>query len=304
LSERLRIPEIVVGLTLVAFGTSLPELVINVLASVRGEGGITLGNIVGSNIANILLILGVSALISPISRHALLMRREIPLNLLLVILLALFLFRISEGTISRSEGFVFLVIFAAYILMTFAKYHDDAPQGTKDVESLRSSLLKVAFGSVALGLGANWTLEGAVALAHHLGISKTFVGLFVLAVGTSLPELITSAMAALRGNPYIAIGNVSGSNIFNVAMILGLSATIRPVRIPERAIFDVAFLLVATLLFLFFTMISRGRLLGRRRGILLLVLYLLYVAVSYRLEISGDVSGLIYSLREGLPTLP
>ena len=290
--RRFKVPEIVVGLTVVAFGTSLPELVINVLASVRGESGITVGNIVGSNIANVLLILGITALISPIKRHALILRREIPLNLLLVLLLMLLAFLPSgEPSISRTEGFVLMLFFLAYMHMTLLKgQHEEEADGGEG-GTLSWAAVKVVGGSVALALGSNWALGGAVGLAHSFGISEVFVGLFVLAVGTSLPELVTSTVAAVRGNPYLAIGNVSGSNIFNVAMILGLSAVIHPIELPDRTVFDVLFLLLTTLLFLFFTMVSRGNLLGRKRGVLFLAIYAAYVLLSLRIESLGTASG-------------
>ncbi len=286
LSRRLRIPEIVVGLTVVAFGTSLPELVINVLASVRGESGITVGNIVGSNIANILLILGITALISPIKRHALILRREIPANLLLVVLLVALMFLPSgeRAFLSRLEGLILLLFFAVYLYVTLFRSHGEELVDGDVKGTLPSSLIKVVAGSVALAVGSTWALNGAVGIADTLGLSKVFVGLFILAVGTSLPELATSTVAAIRGNPYIAIGNVSGSNIFNVAMILGLSSVIRPIDLPGRAVFDAIFLLLTTSMFLFFTMVSRGSLLGRKRGILFLAVYILYLFLSLRIE--------------------
>ncbi len=286
--RRFKVPEIVVGLTVVAFGTSLPELVINVIASLRGEGGITVGNIVGSNIANVLLILGTAALISPIKRHALILRREIPLNLLLVLLLILLMFLPSgRPVLSRSEGLLLLLFFAGYLYLTLSKVRREGGNPGEEKGSGAVAVAGVVGGSVALALGSNWALNGAVGLAHHFGISEVFIGLFVLAVGTSLPELVTSTVAAVRGNPYIAIGNVSGSNIFNVSMILGLSALIRPIALPERAMFDALFLLLTTVLLLFFTLISRGNLLGRRRGLLLISVYLLYLLLSLRIERLG-----------------
>ena len=286
--RRFRVPEIVVGLTVVAFGTSLPELVINVIASLRGEAGITVGNIVGSNIANVLLILGISALISPIRRHALILRREIPLNLVLVLLLILFMFLpAGKPVLSRAEGLMLLLFFAGYLYLTLSKARGEDLEDGKGEGSTATAVMRVLGGSIALAFGSNWALNGAVGLAHYLGISEVFIGLFVLAVGTSLPELITSTMAAARGNPYIAIGNVSGSNIFNVAMILGLSALIRPITLPDRAAFDVLFLLLTTVLLLFFTMVSRGNLLGRRRGILFIAVYILYLVLSLKIERLG-----------------
>ncbi len=301
LSRRLRVPELLVGLTVVAFGTSLPELVINVLASFRGEAGITVGNIVGSNVANILLILGITALVSPLKSHALILKRELPANLLLVLLLVTLVLLPSSGglLISRTEGLILLLFFAIYLYLTIFRSKGEGMEVEGVDGTVPKALLRVFGGSVALAFGSEWALDGAVSFAHHLGISEVFVGLFVLAVGTSLPELVTSTLAALRGNPYIALGNVSGSNIFNVAMILGLSALINPISLPRRAVFDVLFLLFATFLFLLFALTGGGKLLGRRRGMVFLSLYALYLFLSIQMEASGGGSPFL-ALREVL----
>ncbi|NPB03917.1 MAG: calcium/sodium antiporter [Thermotogae bacterium] len=288
--RRLKIPEIVVGLTLVAFGTSLPELVVNVMASLQGSTDVTFGNIIGSNIANILLILGVTALISPIKRHALIVKRDIPLNLVLVILLMI-LVLLPEGrgemVLERWEGLFLLFFFAAYLYLNFFKGALALNEGDmtgKSISSLGKSLVWVIVGSIALTLGSKWALDGALNLSQTLKLSGTFIGLFILAVGTSLPELVTSVVAALRGNPYIAIGNVSGSNIFNIGMILGLSAFIHPIDLPSRATFDMGMLLLITFVFPLVTFGNKPHLMGRRRGLMFLLLYVTYLLVSLKIE--------------------
>ncbi len=291
-ARRYGIPDLIVGLTLVAFGTSLPELVINVLASFRGNPGIILGNIIGSNVANILLILGITAVISPIKRHLLVVKRDVPFNLALVVVLILLALSSSRVlAISRGDGLVLLSVFAFYLWAVLRRYSSSGEENPNPPGNPLLALLKVLLGSAALGIGSNWTLEGAIGLARALNVSEVFVGLFVVAVGTSLPELATSVLAALRGNPYIALGNISGSNVFNIGMILGLSATIRPIPIPSRGAVDMLALLAATSVFLMFSLHSpNGTMMDRRRGLVMLLLYGVYIATSFAAERSGLIS--------------
>jgi cation:H+ antiporter len=285
LARRLRVSQLVIGLTVVSFGTSLPELAVNLTASVQGNTGITVGNIIGSNIANILLILGVSGLIMPLTVTKGTVWKEIPLNLLAAIVITIMVNDsfLDEGTsahLSRTEGLVLLCFF-----MVFLYYSASIARNNTGMEQallrtmpglLRTSLLMV-MGFAALIVGSTWVVGGAVKLATFLGVSETIVGLTVVAVGTSLPELATSTVAAYRKNPDIAVGNVIGSNIFNVFFILGFSSVIRPLPLEPRVNIDIGLLNIASIFMLLFMLTGEKRTLDRWEAGLLLSLYLVYV---------------------------
>ena len=244
LATSFSIPSVVIGLTVVSVGTSLPELVVSVSAALRGSSDISMGNVVGSNIANIGLILGASGLISPLLVHISLVRREIPFMIGLTAVLWLF---VSDGQLGPLEGLLFVVTFVAF---TFFLYRsngiDVAGQveieaevasigGSPPIKRGREALLLVG-GVVVLVVGAQLTVEGAVAIARSLGVSELAIGLTLVAVGTSLPELATSAVAAYRGHVDIAIGNVVGSNIANILLILGVTSIINPIHVSALII--------------------------------------------------------------------
>jgi len=287
LARRLRISDLVVGLTIVAFGTSLPELAVNVTASAQGNTGITIGNILGSNIANILLILGIAGLIYPLTVTKGTVWKEIPLSLLAVLVVAVTANdRSIDGSASsvmtRSDGLILLSFFAIFLYYsaTIARNGVDAEPATPH-HSLTLSRIgwMMAAGFVALILGSRWVVAGAVRLATAFGVSETIIGLTIVAVGTSLPELATSAAAAYRKNPDIAVGNVVGSNIFNIFFILGVSSLIRPVPFELRANIDIGVLTLASLLLLLAMFTGKRRTLDRWEAAVFLALYAVYVPV-------------------------
>jgi cation:H+ antiporter len=284
LAKRLRVSQIVIGLTVVAFGTSLPELAVNVTASIEGNTGISVGNIIGSNIANILLILGVSGLIYPLTVAKNTVRKEIPLSLLAAILLAImandrFLNGGARDRLSRSEGLILLCFFAIFLYYSASMArngaNEEASPGTRN-GLLRTGLLMIA-GFAALVVGSTWVVDGAVKLARLLGASEMAVGLTIVAVGTSLPELATSVAAAYRKNPDIAIGNVIGSNIFNIFFILGLSSVIRPLPLTPKVNIDIGVLIFASLLLLLCMLTGKRRTLDRWEAGLFLGVYVAYI---------------------------
>jgi len=294
IAKRFRIPDFVIGLTLVAFGTSLPEFTVNTAAALKGASDISLGNVVGSNIANILLILGVASLVRPISVNATFVKKEIPVNFFLTLtLIAMANDKLLDGApasfISRTDGLVLIITFVGYMYFLVAYLQREIP-----VEEELSKLLPLpkAFSFTLLGLGglvlgADWTVDGAVGLAEALGVSKALVGLFMVAVGTSLPELSASVVSAYKGHPDIALGNVAGSNIFNLTLVLGTSSVIREVPVPERANLDLLVLFTATLLLLLFSLVGRRRFtIDRWEGALFLVFYLGYALYSWLSELS------------------
>lgn len=278
LALRLGLSPLIVGLTVVAFGTSAPELVVSVQAALDGAGGIAVGNVVGSNVANIGLILGVSALIRPVVVDRKLIGLDLPLMLVVTVVAVGLLF---DGLLGRLEGAALLAGLLAYIGYNLreARRHPLPPADIEPVEvppgSVRGDLLRVVLGLGVLVLGARWLVAGAVDLAEALAIPSTIIGLTVVAVGTSLPELATSLVAAARGQSDLAIGNVVGSNLFNLLGILGVASLVRPLSAPGLSMVDLAVMtgLAAVLLPL-----AWSRSLTRIEGALLLVVYAGYIA--------------------------
>lgn len=293
LARRLRVSDLAIGLTVVAFGTSLPELAVNVTASIQGNAGITIGNILGSNIANILLILGVAGVIFPLAVTRGTVWKEIPLSVLAVVVVGIAANdRLIDGgalsSLSRIDGLILLCFFLIFLYYsaTIARSIQGVESSTpRDVYSLRRVALLMAIGFVALILGSKWVVDGAVRLATALGVSEAVIGLTIVAVGTSLPELATSAAAAYRKNPDIAIGNVVGSNIFNIFFILGTSSVIRPIPFEPRANVDIGVLLVASLLLFACMFTGKRKVLDRWEAAVFLALYATYIgAIAFWLN--------------------
>ncbi len=286
LAKRLGVSTLLVGLTVVAFGTSMPELVVNVFAALRGTTDIAFGNIMGSNIANIALVLGVSAVLFPLRVHRSTIWKEIPYALLAVVLVAIMasdiaLDGLSVDVIGRADGLVLLsfsVIFLYYIF-GMAK-SGQADLGDVPKMSGGRMAVYIAVGILMLVAGGKVVIEGAVGLASALGMSSRVIGLTVVALGTSLPELVTSVVAALKRQPDLSVGNIVGSNILNVFMVLGLSASIAPMRISAGGMFDAIFSVIITLLLFLFMFVGKKHMLERWQGFGLVALYCLYVGYS------------------------
>jgi cation:H+ antiporter len=292
LARHLGVPPLVIGLTIVAFGTSAPELVINLLAAVRGTTELAFGNVVGSNLANIGLVLGLAAFIHPMTIKGELVRRELPLLLLATaVLLVMVLDGPLQGTaalLTRSDGLILLLLFGifAYVnIMGLRSTPEDAlisdvreagealPAALRQTE--RHTLLLIG-GTLALGVGGHVTITQGTALALQLGVSPALIGLGMVAVGTSLPELVTSVTAALKNESDLCLGNVIGSNLFNSLFVLPLSAVVRPIEIPAMGEIDivVSFLLVVAILPVFFFGDSR---MNRLTGLGFLAIYGIYM---------------------------
>lgn len=284
LAKKLNVPNIVIGLTIVAFGTSAPELVVNVFASAAKNSDIALGNIVGSNIFNILAILGISAVAYPLSVKTNTTWIEIPLCLLsafIVIIMAND--RVIDGSgitaISRSEGLILLLFFSIFIVYNISLMINGSFEENVQVKSytkLKSGLLIVA-GLLLLVAGGRLIVFAAVEFATTIGISERIIALTIVSVGTSLPELATSFVAARKKNVDIAIGNIVGSNIFNAFFILGTSAVIFPVSVQKMSNVDMLVNIVASLLLFLFIFTGKGRRLDRWEGIVFLLMYVGYV---------------------------
>jgi len=281
LAKRFAVSEIVIGLTIVAFGTSTPELIVNLIAAIQDKSAISFGNIIGSNIVNILLILGIAGLIRPLPTAKNTVWREIPFALLAAVILFIMcndaLFNRSSDLLSRGDGLILLMFFTIFITYGFAIAR---VEGVNQTEVKSRSLLPIIFyiliGLAALLIGGKLVVDNAVTIARAFSLSEKLIGLTIVAIGTSLPELFTSAVAAKKGNTDIAIGNIVGSNIFNIFFILALTALVRPMEYDRALNFDLIVLIAASTL-LFFTMFTgRKRSLDRGEAFLFLVALLGY----------------------------
>ena len=286
IAGRFKVSDLVIGLTVVAFGTSTPELFVNVMASAKGNTDIAIGNVVGSNIANVFLILGVSSIIYPLAVTKGTVWKEIPFSLLAAIVLFVIANdQLLDGSqvsdLTRIDGLVFLSFFIIFIYYSLSiatrieGMEEHAP--VKQYGWLRSSLY-IILGLAGLTFGGKWIVDGAIALATKFGMSESLVGLTIVAVGTSLPELATSAVAAYKRNVEIAVGNVVGSNIFNIFFVLGISAIIKPLPYQMKNNRDIGVVIFSSLLLFLFMFTGKKRSLDRWEGLIFLACYAVFVA--------------------------
>ena len=296
IARKFRISDLVIGLTIVSFGTSAPELMVNIISSLEGKSDFVIGTIVGSNISNTLLILGATAVLIPLPVMRSTVMKEIPFSLLAALVL-LFMINdqffdasLTESVLSRGDALVFLSFFVIFMYYTFGMHLESKTHVSKDKRPIWVALLLFTGGIVGLGIGGKVTIDGATDLAGAFGVSDTLIGLTVLALGTSLPELVTSVLAALKGKTDISVGNVVGSNIFNIFLVLGLSALVRPVGVNPTVI-NPDLLMVCLSTILLFIIIHTGRthkrflwwrqktghVVTRYEGALMLCMYAAYV---------------------------
>ena len=286
IAKRFKISDLVIGLTIVAFGTSTPELVVSATAALGGSAEMAIGNVVGSNIFNVLAIIGVTALVMPIKVGQGTMSKEIPLMILCSIVLAcmandVFLDGGSTNVISRIDGLVLLGFFLIFLRYTFAIARDGNPEDeTTEIKEMPiwKSVLFILGGLVGLIFGGQLFVDGTSGIASSLGVSESIIGLTIVAGGTSLPELATSVTAALKKNAGIAVGNVVGSNLFNVFFILGCSATISPLPMGGINNVDMAVLIGSSILFWLVGWFFKKRTITRIEGALLVICYVAYTA--------------------------
>ena len=283
-AKRFNISDLVIGLTIVAFGTSAPELVISTMAAWGGSAEMSIGNVVGSNIFNVLAIIGVTALVMPIKVGQGTLSKEIPLMILCSIVVALMADDVmldggASNIISRIDGLVLLGFFAIFLRYTFAIARDggeDAEGGEIKEMPIWKSTLFILGGLAGLIYGGQLFVDGASGIASSLGVSESIIGLTIVAGGTSLPELATSVTAALKKNAGIAIGNVVGSNLFNVFFVLGCSATISPLPMGGINNVDMAVLVGSAILFWIVGWFFKKRTITRAEGALLVICYVAY----------------------------
>ena len=285
LAKRFNISNLVIGLTVVAFGTSSPELAVNIFASEAGSTDIAIGNILGSNIFNILLILGVSAVIYPLTVHRNTTWKEIPFSLLAAVVLALaandaFLDGTSFSILSRSDGLILLSFFIIFIYYTYNTAKTSTEEGLVEIKMFPEwkSLLMVLAGLVMLIFGGKWIVDGAVKMATVFGMTEAVIGLTIVAAGTSLPELATSAVAAYKKNTDIAIGNVVGSNIFNIFLVLGISAVYSPLPFSPENNIDIGMVILSSILLFALIFVGKRHQLTRSEGIAFLILFVGYMS--------------------------
>jgi len=282
LAKRLGIPTLVIGLTMVAFGTSLPETFVNIFAALKGTADISFGNIIGSNMANILLILGLCAILTPLKVKHSTVWKEIPFSFLaaamLFILADIAIIEHGQNFLFRVDGLVFLGFFIIFLYYVFEMAKKEK-QDTLVVPHKHSKLAITAMiigGLIALFLGGRWTVQGAVYIAQQIGISEYVISATIIAVGTSLPELMTSIIAARKNEIDLAVGNVVGSNIFNIFFVMGITALIAPLQVPN-IITDLILLLIATFLLFIFMFIGTKHTLKRWQGITFIIFYAAYI---------------------------
>lgn len=284
IARRMKVSDLVIGLTIVAFGTSFPELVVNVSAALKGSNDIALGNVVGSNLFNILAILGISALIFPLVVKRSTTWIEIPLALLSAVVLLVVAsdswFDVDViSVINRNDGIILLLLFAlfmGYVVYTALKNrHLNEPTEAPTMK-MGIAIMWVVVGLALLLIGGEAIVRSATDIAHQFGVSERIIGLTIISIGTSLPELATSIVAARKKNTDIAIANIVGSNIFNATFILGTTACIMPITVSVPAVCDLLLNVFASVLLFVFIFIGRGRKIGRWEGLTFLTIYILY----------------------------
>ncbi|WP_346705458.1 calcium/sodium antiporter [uncultured Agathobaculum sp.] len=277
LARRLGVSPLLVGLTIVAFGTSAPELAVSLTAALQGANEIAVGNVVGSNIFNMLMVAGLSAVVCPLVMDRTLLRRDWPISVGAAILLLVFI--APDLTISRIEGVILLAAFAVVLgtQIRAALKNRDTLEAEEDEVAMPPIMIgvNIVLGLACIIIGGQLAVNGATGIARMFGLSETLIGLTIVAIGTSLPELVTSLVAARKGQNEIAMGNVIGSNIFNLLLILGVSATITPIPVQATSIIDALVLIGISIVF--YLPARRGKL-GRAPGVVMALTYVVYTA--------------------------
>ena len=283
IAKRMKVSELVIGLTIVAFGTSAPELAVSAISAIKGSGDIALGNVVGSNLFNTLMIIGCTVLVRPLKVSRLLIKKEIPLCILASFVLILLCADATEGCVagglSRTDGLVLLCFMAIFLSHTFSiaagEEQNASESGIKEMPLWRAILFSIG-GLIFLIAGGESFVRGASGLARALGASESLIAVTIVAGGTSLPELATSVVAALKGRSEMAVGNVVGSNLFNIFLILGLSSTISPIKLAGIGAIDLGMVLLSSIVLWFVGVFYKERTITRAEGALMIALYVAY----------------------------
>ena len=285
IAKKFHIPEIIIGLTIVSIGTSMPELFVSITSAIDGYSDMALGNVIGSNLSNLLLILGLSAVIKPVVFQKETRIYEIPMCLLVTIILMVFCN--TNGGISKIESIGLLILFGAFIGYTIYMGKKESKNEIVEIkaEEKENNIIKniifVLLGICGLKIGGDLVVNNAVNVANHFNWSEKLISLTILAIGTSLPELVTSVTAAIKGNSDIAIGNIIGSNIFNILFIIGVSALITPITYNFSYNFDFSVLIVSSIILAIFPFIPPKDKMSRFNGIIYLLIYIAYLLVLF-----------------------
>jgi len=291
IARKLNIADLIIGLTIVSFGTSAPELIINLISGFNDKADLAIGNIMGSNISNILLILGVTATITSLKVQKNTILSEIPFSLMAALLFGFLananLF--NEGAelkISQMDGFVLLFFFSLFMLYIIFMARQNQDIETDEISDfpMGKAIVYVIIGMLGLFFGGKFVVDGAIDIATSWGMSETFIGLTIVGVGTSLPELVTSIIAALKNNSDIAVGNVVGSNIFNLLWILGVTATITPLPFNKATNTDILMIILASTILIISMVIGKKYVIERWQGVLYILIYVAYIVFLFQRE--------------------
>ena len=283
IAKKVGIPPIIVGLTLVSLGTSAPELAVSVISSIQGNNGITLGNVIGSNLFNSLVVLGVSAMIVPLVIKKKDTKRDFSVNIfstILVVVLTLVGFLLGGKVISRLDGIILLICTLIYMVILIFQSKGNNSEDISEIEDIKLStkIILSIIGVAGITIGGQLVVNSSKEIATTFGISDKLIGLTIVAIGTSLPELVTSVVAILKGEDDIALGNILGSNTFNLLLILGTASAINPIKVSTSLFIDLAVLLVVTLFIgaLVFINKKEEKTISRKEGFLLIMVYIVY----------------------------
>lgn len=274
IAAKLKVPSLIIGLTVVSLGTSLPEAAVSISASLGGNNSISLGNVIGSNIFNLLVVVGVSSMILPIATDMAVLKRDMPVSIGAAATLCLMLL---DGKLSRLDAAILLVLLATYMFILIrAALKNRTEEDEQRILSWTKSLILVVVGAAAIIIGGDLVVDSATTIAVNLGMGETLVGLTIVALGTSLPELVTSIIAAKKGDSGIAIGNVVGSNIFNILFILGMAGVIQPMTADSAFFIDTGILIGVSLVMLLFAFTKKKT--DRIEGAISTLIYVAYTA--------------------------
>lgn len=273
IARLLKVPSVIIGLTIVAMGTSAPEAAVSITAGLSGSNELALSNVIGSNIFNLILIVGVCAIIKPFIVDSSIMKRDFPLAIIASVILFIFL---QDGKLSRLEGIILLTLMAIYLLFTvMSALRNPVEDGMENhTLPMHSCLFYIVIGLIGIIFGGDLVVDSACSIAAAFGLSETLIGLTIVAIGTSLPELVTSVTASRKGKSGLALGNVVGSNLFNILFILGLSSTIHPIAADPLALIDIPLLIISTAIVFVYCKIQKN--MGRFMGTLCVAAYVLY----------------------------
>ncbi|MGM9912916.1 calcium/sodium antiporter [Floccifex sp.] len=274
-AKKLRVPSIIIGFTIVAMGTSLPECAVSVTASLANNNALAISNVVGSNIFNLMVVCGCASLFAPLAISKSTLKKEFPFSVLCALLLLLFGY--TGASLSRMEGIVFLVIFAAYILWMIYSALKSRQENEEEIESLPTwkCILFIVGGAIAIKYGGDFVVDGASFIATKMGLSQNLIGLTIVALGTSLPELVTSVVAARKDEVDMALGNAIGSNIFNILLVLGVAGAISPVAFIMENMIDIILLMIMCIIVWIMAWTKQS--INKKEGLFMILIYVVYL---------------------------